>query len=99
MAVAWQLCSRTKQTRRCVAVRFQCCVFPTSHCIARAGTLLAALNPGAPVDVTISNGAPTTIYFLPRFKNIAAMTVSSVRVGVSTVSSKLDNDVLFLLTS
>jgi hypothetical protein len=38
------------------------------------------------VDVTISNGAPTTIYFLPRFKNITAMTVSSVRVGVSTVS-------------
>lgn len=50
-----------------------------------AGTLLAALRPGAPVDVTITNGAPTTIYFLPRFKNIAAMTVSSVRVGVSTV--------------
>lgn len=53
-----------------------------------AGTLLAALSPGAPVDVTISNGAPTTIYFLPRFKNIAAMTVSSVRVGVSTVSRR-----------
>ena len=37
------------------------------------------------MDVTISNAAPTTVYFLPRFRNIAAMTVSSVRVGVSTV--------------
>jgi hypothetical protein len=35
------------------------------------------------------------IYFLPRFKNITAMTVSSVRVGVSTVSSNVQSNMVF----